>query len=194
MKSKADVRLRLDDETRPELDSNLARRHRGAEETRDNRWKSSVGRCSTRRRVGPLADDETGQMLLATGLILMLSLLSMAWYGISVASLGEPYDTGTHDVLDATESFGLVWQPLIENRSADLVAGGADWQEAMDSAANSTAADLMRHGEHRGVEIILTDISVTNSSGTFTVSCEVGIADRHARLQLVGYEAEIILS
>jgi hypothetical protein len=133
-------------------------------------------------------------MLLATGIILMLTLLSMAWYGISVAGLGEPYDSGTHDVLDVTESFSTVWQPLIENRSAALVAGGADWQEAVDSAANSTAADLMRHGEHRGVEIILTDVAVTNSSGTFTVTCEVGIADRHARLQLVGYQAEIVIS
>jgi len=141
-----------------------------------------------------LFSDETGQMLLATGIILMLTLLSMAWYGISVAGLGEPYDTGTHDVLDVTESFSTVWQPLIENRSAALVAGGADWQEAVDSAANSTAADLMRHGEHRGVEIILTDLAVTNSSGTFTVTCEVGIADRHARLQLVGYQAEIVIS
>ena len=141
-----------------------------------------------------LFSDETGQMLLATGIILMLTLLSMAWYGISVAGLGEPYDSGTHDVLDVTESFSTVWQPLIENRSAALVAGGADWQEAVDSAANSTAADLMRHGEHRGVEIILTDVAVTNSSGTFTVTCEVGIADRHARLQLVGYQAEIVIS
>ena len=152
-----------------------------------------------RRRGVPLSaedgifSDETGQMLLATGIILMLTLLSMAWYGISVAGLGEPYDTGTHDVLDVTESFSTVWQPLIENRSAALVAGGADWQEAVDSAANSTAADLMRHGEHRGVEIILTDVAVTNSSGTFTVTCEVGIADRHARLQLVGYQAEIVI-
>jgi hypothetical protein len=141
-----------------------------------------------------LVSDETGQMLLATGLILMLSLLSMAWYGISVAGLGEPYDPGTHDVLDTSETFSEVWQPLIENRSAELMAGGADWQEAIDSAANSTVADLMRHGEHRGVEIILTNIIATNSSGTFTITCEVGIADRHARLQLVDYQAEIEIS
>ena len=140
-----------------------------------------------------LFSDDTGQILLATGIILMLTLLSMAWYGISVAGLGEPYDSGAHDVLDVTESFSTVWQPLIENRSATLVAGGADWQEAVDSAANSTAADLMRHGEHRGVEIILTDVAVTNSSGTFTVTCEVGVADRHARLQLVAYQAEIVI-
>ncbi len=52
----------------------------------------------------------------------------------------------------------------------------------------------MRHGEHRGVEIIITEINVTNSSGTFTVSCEVGIADRHARLQLIAFEAEVNFS
>tara|TARA_A100001037_G_C14765615_1_gene463799 strand:- start:24 stop:425 length:402 start_codon:yes stop_codon:yes gene_type:complete len=130
-------------------------------------------------------------MLLATGIILMLSLLTMAWYGVSVASLGEPFDPGTNEVLDVTEDFQKAWQPLLENRTQELVNAGVGWQEAVDSAANSSAADLMRHGEHRGVEVILTEISVTNESGSFTVTCEVGIADRHARLQITALEAVV---
>ena len=135
--------------------------------------------------------DEGGQMLLATGIVLMLSLLSMAWFGVSVAGLGDPYDPGTEEVIQATESFSDVWQSLIENRSSAFISDGADWQTSVDAAANSTASDLMRHGEHRGVEIILNQISVTNNSGVFTVTCDVGIADRHARLQMSYFEATI---
>ena len=107
--------------------------------------------------------EEGGQMLLATGIVLMLSLLSMAWFGVSVAGLGDPYDPGTEEVIDVTESFSDVWQSLIENRSSDFVSDGADWQISVDAAANSTASDLMRHGEHRGGEVILTDISALSS-------------------------------
>ena len=49
------------------------------------------------------SDDDSGQMLLATGIVLMLSLLSMAWFGVSVAGLGDPYDPGTDEVLQVTE-------------------------------------------------------------------------------------------
>ena len=87
-----------------------------------------------------------------------------------------------------------MWQPTIENRSSTLVADGADWQEAIDAATNSTSADLMRHGEHRGVEIILSDISATNNSGVFTITCEVGIADRGARLKTTSHAVVVDLT
>ena len=50
-------------------------------------------------------NNDSGQMLLATGIILMLSLLAMAWFGVSVASLGDPYDTSNGEVLEVTNSF-----------------------------------------------------------------------------------------
>ena len=53
---------------------------------------------------------DAGQMLLASGLVLMLSLLSMAWYGVSVAGLGEPYDGGSREVLDTSRDVIVVWQ------------------------------------------------------------------------------------
>jgi len=42
----------------------------------------------------------------------------------------------------------------------------------------------MRHGEARGVEIILSDITVTGEGSTRVVSASAGIADSHARLQV----------
>ncbi len=141
--------------------------------------------------VEQMREDNNAQMLLATGIVLMLSLLTMAWFGVSVAGLGDPYDPGTEEVIEVAETFSEVWQPLIENRSTIFVNGGHDWEESVNAAANSTANDLMRHGEHRGVEIIITEMNVTNSSGTYTIVCEVGIADRHARLQLISFEAEV---
>ena len=135
--------------------------------------------------------DDVGQMLLASGLVLMLSLLSMAWYGVSVAGLGEPYDTGSRDVLDTSRDVTETWQPLVENRSSQLVVAGNDWDSACQAAAQSAADDLMRHGEHRGVEIVLKDISVSNNSGVFTISAEVGIADRHARMEIAALTATV---
>ena len=37
--------------------------------------------------------DESGQMLLATGVVLMMSLLSMAIFGVKMAGISMPYDT-----------------------------------------------------------------------------------------------------
>ena len=137
---------------------------------------------------------DVGQMLLASGLVLMLSLLSMAWYGGSVAGLGEPYDTGSRDVLDTSSDVITVWQPLVENRTSGLVAAGNDWDAACEAAALSAADDLMRHGEHRGVEIVLTGISVSNNSGVFSISAEVGIADRHSRMEIAALTATVDLN
>ena len=37
--------------------------------------------------------SEAGQMLLAAGMVLLMSLLSMAVYGVKLAGLGTPHDT-----------------------------------------------------------------------------------------------------
>ena len=39
------------------------------------------------------AKDDRGQMLLATGVVLMMSLLSMAIFGVKMAGISMPYDT-----------------------------------------------------------------------------------------------------
>ena len=61
-----------------------------------------------------LAKDDTGQMLLMTGLILMFALLTMSLNTVRTASLGEPYDAQEDAVLDASAETLAAWQPLME--------------------------------------------------------------------------------
>jgi hypothetical protein len=138
-------------------------------------------------------NDEGGQMLLMTGLILMFALLTMSLNTVRTASLGEPYDAQEDAVLDASAETLSVWQPLIENRSFVLFDAGSNETEAVTAAAQSVADDLMRHGEARGVEIILSDITVTGTGSNRVVTASAGIADSHARLQ-VTLEATVTFS
>ena len=131
-----------------------------------------------------LSKDEGGQMLLMTGLILMFALLTMSLNTVKTASLGEPYDAQEDAVLDTSDETLKVWQPLMENRSATLYEAGYNESESAQAAAQSVADDLMRHGEARGVEIILSDITVTGNGTTLVITASAGIADSHARLQV----------
>ena len=131
-----------------------------------------------------LSHDNHGQMLLMTGLILMFSLLTMAVTTIKSASLGEPYDANEDAVLDASVETKEAWKPLLENRSTILFEAGSNETVSAKSAAQSISEDLMRHGENRGVEIIIIDIIVTGNGTSRTVSASAGIADSHSRMQL----------
>ena len=137
--------------------------------------------------------DDSAQMLLMTGLILMFALLTMSLNTVRTASLGEPYDAQEDAVLDASAETLSVWQPLMENRSMALYEAGSNETESATAAAQSVADDLMRHGEARGVEIILSDITVTGTGSERVVTASAGIADSHARLQ-VTLEATITFS
>ena len=128
--------------------------------------------------------DDSAQMLLMTGLILMFALLTMSLNTVRTASLGEPYDAQEDAVLDASAETLPVWKPLLENRSMSLYEAGSNETEAASAAAQSVADDLMRHGEARGVEIILSDIMVTGTGSERVVTASAGIADSHARLQV----------
>lgn len=132
-----------------------------------------------------LIDDERGQMLLMTGLVLMFSLLTMSLTTVKTASLGEPYDGNEDAVLDTSVEVVEAWQPLLQNRTPVFFNAGYNETSASVAAAESVAEDLMRHGELRpGVEIILTDITVTGNGSTRMISASAGIADSHSRLQL----------
>ena len=137
--------------------------------------------------------DDSAQMLLMTGLILMFALLTMSLNTVRTASLGEPYDAQEDAVLDASAETLTVWQPLLENRSMSLYEAGSNETEAASAAEQSVADDLMRHGEARGVEIILSDITVTGTGSELVVTASAGIADSHARLQ-VTLEATVTFS
>ena len=128
--------------------------------------------------------DEMGQMLLMTGLILMFALLTMSLNTVRTASLGEPYDAQEDAVLDTSAETLAAWQPLVENRSLALYSAGSNETEAATAAAQSVADDLMRHGEARGVEIILSEITISGTGTDRIITASAGVADSHARLQV----------
>ena len=63
-------------------------------------------------RSTPLSDSQAGQMLLATGVVLLMSLLSMAIFGVKVAGLTLPHEPASDDVIDTTEQVLESIQPL----------------------------------------------------------------------------------
>ena len=136
--------------------------------------------------------NDEAQMLLATGVVLLLALLSMAIYSVKVVGMGEPYDASDDAVLQTAEEVSDVWQTSIQHRFDDL-NGTGDAEEKCLDAANSVKADMMRHGEHRGVEIILVNLDTTIESDICTVVAEAGIADRNGRL-LIDLNAKIDVS
>ena len=93
--------------------------------------------------------NDDAQMLLATGVVLLLALLSMAIYGVKVVGMGEPYDSSDDAVLQTAAEVDNVWEVTIQSRITDLVGLGTDF-EICNDAAKSVQNDLVRHGEHRG--------------------------------------------
>ena len=128
------------------------------------------------------SDSEMGQMLLATGVVLLMSLLSMAVYGVKVAGLGQSYDTANDAVIETSVELQNSFQYLLENRTSDLLSSGLDNETAVWTAINWTHDDMLHHGEIRGVEVKLLNPQVSVDGDIYTVVVDAGIADRNARL------------
>ena len=124
-----------------------------------------------------------GQMLLATGVVLLMSLLSMAIFGVKVAGLTLPHEPASDDVLVATEEVLDQLQPLTQARTDLWMDGGLDGLEAAELAVASVHDDLLHHGELRGVEIKITGMTVTQlDANTLEVTGELGVSDGEAML------------
>ena len=64
--------------------------------------------------------NDDAQMLLATGVVLLLALLSMAIYGVKVVGMGEPYDSSDDAVLQTAAEVDHVWELTIQSRITNL--------------------------------------------------------------------------
>ena len=130
-----------------------------------------------------LQDREGAQMLLATGVVLLMSLLSMAIFGVKVAGLTLPHEPASDDVLVATEEVLDQLQPLTQARTELWMDGGLEGLEAAELAVASVHDDLLHHGELRGVEIKITEMSVAQiDADTLEVTGELGVSDGEAML------------
>ena len=128
--------------------------------------------------------DERAQMLLASGLVLLMSLLSMAVFGVKVAGLGTPHDPGSDAVIETGRELQLSFGPLIENRTQAFIDAGLSESTALQTALNSTHDDLLHHGEIRGVELKLLEPEITQQEGVWMIDVEAGISDSHAMYSL----------
>ena len=130
-----------------------------------------------------LQESRTGQMLLATGVVLLMSLLSMAIFGVKVAGLTLPHEPASDDVIDTTDQVLETIQPLTQARMDLWMDGGLEPLEAAELGFDTVHDDLLHHGELRGVEIKLTNMVVTEiDSSTIQVNAELGVSDGEAML------------
>ena len=128
-------------------------------------------------------ERDAGQMLLATGVVLLMSLLSMAIFGVKVAGLTMPHDTASDGVLVTSLEVVEAIPELTEARTLLWINGGHEPLGAGEVAFQSVHNDLLHHGELRGIEIKLVDIQVNETSPTtLYFSGELGISDGSAML------------
>ncbi len=134
-------------------------------------------------RSTPLSDSQAGQMLLATGVVLLMSLLSMAIFGVKVAGLTLPHEPASDDVIDTTEQVLESIQPLTQARMNLWMDGGLEPLEAAELGFDTVHDDLLHHGELRGVEIKLTNLVLNQTDAeTILVNAELGVSDGEAML------------
>lgn len=139
-----------------------------------------------------LEKSSAGQMLLATGVVLLMSLLSMAIFGVKVAGLTLPHEAASDDVIDTTEQVLETIQPLTQARMDLWIEGGLEPLEAAELGFGTVHDDLLHHGELRGVEIKLTNMAITElDSNTLRVDAELGVSDGEAMLN---YDVAFTLS
>ena len=128
--------------------------------------------------------EERAQMLLATGVVLLLSLLSMAVFSVKVAGLTSAHEPNADTVIETTKEVVDSLPPLAENRTIIWVTSGIDRIDAAILAMDSVHDDLLHHGEIRGVEVKMLDIDIVVVNSTvIEISLELGVTDDSSTLQ-----------
>ena len=136
--------------------------------------------------------DDKGQMLLATGVVLMMSLLSMAIFGVKMAGISMPFDTAGDDTIRASGDITDNLPSLTESRAQIWYDSGLSEFESVEKSIESLHDDVLHHGELRGVELKLLSITVTESDGVISVSAELGAADRNSMLtRIISFDIDL---
>ncbi len=128
--------------------------------------------------------NQRAQMLLATGVVLLLSLLSMAVFSVKVAGLTSAHEPNADSVIDTTKEVVDILPSLAENRTEIWVTNGMDRIDAAELAMSSVHDDLLHHGEIRGVEVKMLNITVVElDTSSIEISLELGVTDDSSTLQ-----------
>ena len=129
-------------------------------------------------------DRDAGQMLLATGVVLLLSLLSMAVFSVKVAGITQSSDTSSNGVIQTTSEVIDAIPVLVENRTIVWVDAGVDRLDAAQLSIDSVHDDLLHHGEIRGVEVKILDFIFSDIDGSsMLMTGQLGVSDSTTTLQ-----------
>ena len=131
-----------------------------------------------------ISKDEFGQMLLATGIVLLMSLLSMAIFSVKLAGMSMPYEPNSTGVLDVADEVLDTIEPVTQARFDMWVEQGLDSEEAAQLALDSVNNDLLHHGELRGIEVKLINVEFNQTSDGISVNLNIGVSDDDARLEV----------
>ena len=135
-------------------------------------------------REGKSTDRDAGQMLLATGVVLLLSLLSMAVFSVKVAGITQSSDPSSNGVIQTTTEVIDAIPVLVENRTLVWIDAGIDRLDAAQLSIDSVHDDLLHHGELRGVEVKILHFIFSDIDGsTILVTGELGVSDSTTTLQ-----------
>ncbi len=121
-------------------------------------------------RINNLTEDSFGQMLLAAGLVLLMSLLSMSLYGVKVAGYDLPRTSDASDVLFVTEEIDNLIKDALENRTINRVDIGMELEDAALDSLNSIESDLENHGLLRGIQISFSESEIIIDDNKITIS------------------------
>ena len=131
----------------------------------------------------PSKKDDKAQMLLATGVVLMMSLLSMAIFAIKLAGMSVPHDVASDAVIQTTQDVETVLPGLVEARAEVWFENGVSALESVIQAMDSSHEDLLHHGEISGIEVKLINVTITDlGSNQIQVNAELGVSDSDAML------------
>ena len=128
-------------------------------------------------------DRDAAQMLLATGVVLLMSLLSMAIFGVKVAGLTLPHDAASDGVIVTAQEVANGLPELSESRTQLWIDGGLEPLEAAETAMDGVHNDMLHHGEVRGIEVKMINIVISEvDANTINVTGELGVSDGDAML------------
>ncbi len=99
-----------------------------------------------------------------------------------MAGISMPHDTAGDDSIQASGDIADNLPELTKSRAQIWYDSGLSELESVEKSINSLHDDVLHHGEIRGVELKLLNITVTESEGVVSVSTELGAADRNSML------------
>ena len=131
----------------------------------------------------PAQKADKAHMLLATGVVLMMSLLSMAIFSIKLAGMSVPHDVASDAVIQSSQDVESVLPGLVEARAEVWYENGVSALESVTQAMDSSHEDLLHHGEISGIEVKLINVSITDlGSNQIQIDAELGVSDSDAML------------